>query len=364
MNRSGNIKRVSLISIGVNVLLVLFKAAVGLISGSIAIIMDAVNNLSDAMGSGITILGVVLAGRKPDEKHPFGYGRIEYLAAVVISALVLFAGISSLVESFKGILHPEAANYSLVTVIIVAGAIVAKIFLGLFVKKQGKKLGSDSLVASGTDAMGDAALSASTLVAIGVSAIWGISIEAYVAFIISFVIIKAGVELLVDSLSTILGKRTEGDLADEIKAEISTVDGVLGVYDLVLHDYGPDTAMGSVHVEVDDTTNASDIHKIIRHIQVAVAQRFHILLTVGIYAANTTDPEVVRIKETVKRCALSQPGVIGFHAFFLEEKMVSMDIVVEFNCNIPEATEAIRNTVREVVPSAEVYINIDKKYIG
>lgn len=362
MNRSGNIKKVSLISIGVNVLLVLFKAAVGFISGSIAIIMDAVNNLADAMGSGITILGVVLAGRKPDSKHPFGYGRVEYLAAVVISALVIFTGISSAVESVKGIINPTPATYNLVTITIVSAAILVKILLGTYVKKKGKQLSSDSLVASGTDSMGDAALSASTLVAIGVSTLWGVSIEAYIALVISAVIIKAGVELLLESLSNILGKRAQGDLAAEIKSEIAAVEGVLGVYDLVLHDYGPDSAMGSVHVEIDDTANASQIYRITRRIQMAVMKRFHIILTVGIYASNTTDTEVQQLKELARRCALEQKGVTGFHGFFMDGDIVTFDIVAEFDCDIHSATQAIKAVIESHKPDAQVFIGIDKNY--
>lgn len=362
MNRTDNIKKVSLISIAANVLLVFFKAAVGLISGSIAIILDAVNNLADALGSGITILGVVLAGKKPDSRHPFGYGRIEYLSAVVISAIVLFAGISSVVESAKSIFNPEPATYSWVTIVIVASAIIAKILLGGYVKKQGRKLESDSLIASGTEAIGDAALSASTLIAIAASAIWGISIEGYIGALISVMIIKAGVELLLASLSNILGKRTQGELASEIKAEIASVDGVLGVYDLVLHDYGPDTAMGSVHVEIADSTTAAEIHKIIRHIQIAVAKRFHIVLTVGIYASNTSNPQLMELRNQIKDYALRQSGVKGFHAFFMEEDTISFDLVVDFNCNVPQACQAIKAFILSLCPSAQVFINIDKDF--
>lgn len=343
-------------------LLVLFKAAVGLVSGSIAIIMDAVNNLADAMGSGITILGVVLAGRKPDAKHPFGYGRVEYLAAVVISALVLFTGISSAIESVKGIINPTTATYSLVTIIIVAGAVLVKLFLGIYVRKKGKHLASDSLVASGTDSMSDAALSASTLVAILVSSIWGVSIEGYIALVISIVIIKAGVELLLESLSNILGKRAQGELAAEIKSEISTVEGVLGVYDLVLHDYGPDSAMGSVHIEVEDSSYAAQVYKIARHVQLAVMKRFRILLTVGIYASNTTDPAVLQLKEHVRKCALEQDGIVGFHGFFMEGDTVIFDIVADFGCDVHAATEAIKEAVVRQKPSAQVHINIDRNF--
>lgn len=362
MNRTNEIKKVSFISIAANIVLVAFKAAVGFISGSIAIMLDAVNNLADALTSGITILGVVLAGKKPDNKHPFGYGRIEYISAVVISGLVLFAGISSAVESAKRIADPEPADYSLVTIIIVSAAIVAKYLLGSYQKKKGKSLGSDSLLASGAESQGDCAISASTLVAIAVSAIWGISIEGYIGVVIAALIIKAGVELLMNSLSNILGKRAQGELAADIKREVAQVPGVLGVYDLVLHDYGPDSAMGSVHIEIDDNESASEIHKIIKHVQAAVMKQFHILLTVGIYASNTSNPKIIELRDYVSGVAMAQKGVLGLHAFFWEGKEISFDIVVDFNCDIKSAVQVITGAICERIEGADVHITIDKNY--
>lgn len=362
MTRTQEIKKVSFYSIAANLVLVGFKAAVGLVSGSIAIMMDAVNNLTDALTSGITILGVVLAGKRPDNKHPFGYGRIEYISAVIISSLVLFAGITCAIESAKSIADPEPAEYTWVTVVIIASAVVAKMLLGTYQKKKGRSLESDSLVASGTESQGDAAISLSTLVAMAVSFLWGISIEGYIGVAIAALIIKAGVELLLSSLSDILGKRTQGELAAEIKSEIASVPGVLGVYDLVLHDYGPDSAMGSVHVEVDDKTSAVEIHKIIKHIQSVVMNRFRIMLTVGIYASNTSDPRVTEMQEFVKSLALQQQGVTGLHAFFWEDNYVSFDIVVEFDCDIRSAVVALEQAVQSRVPDADVHIVIDKNF--
>lgn len=362
MNRVAQIKKVSYVGIGANLLLVGFKAFVGLVSGSIAIILDAVNNLTDALTSGITILGVVLAGKKPDSRHPFGYGRIEYLTAVIISALVLFAGITSAVESAKRIANPEPADYTWVTIVVIVGAIIAKLFLGNYQKNQGKALDSDSLVATGTESRSDAALSASTLVAIAVSAIWGISIEGYVGVVISAIIIKAGVELMLGSLSIILGKRAQGDLAKDIKSEISAIDGVLGVYDLILHDYGPNAAIGTVHVEVDDNTLATQIHRITKRIQQAVYDKFHILLTVGIYARNNSNPEVLEMMKFVRGVALNQNGVTQVHGFFWENGYMSFDIVVNFDADVPAARNVITQAILERIPGTRIDISIDKNY--
>ena len=222
MNREKVIIRTGVIGIFANVFLAGFKAVIGFISGSIAVTMDAVNNLSDALSSVITIVSTKLAGKAPDKKHPYGYGRIEYLSAVTISVIVLYAGITSLVESVKKIIQPEAPDYAPIALIIIGVAVAVKIVLGIYVHATGKKVKSDSLVASGKDALLDAVISTSTLVAAAVFIIWGISLEAWLAAIISLVIVKSGVEMLRDSVSSILGERVEGELSNQIREIILT----------------------------------------------------------------------------------------------------------------------------------------------
>ena len=195
-DRNKKIVRTSIVGIIANVLLAGFKAAVGIISGSIAIVLDAVNNLSDALSSVITIIGTKLAGKEPDKKHPLGYGRIEYLSAALISVIVLYAGITSLVESVKKIITPETPSYKLPSLIIVAVAIVVKIVLGTYVKKVGESVNSESLVASGEDAKLDSVISASTLLAAIIFIFSGISLEAWLGAIISFVTIGPFAEFL------------------------------------------------------------------------------------------------------------------------------------------------------------------------
>ena len=186
----------SVIGIIANVFLAAFKAVIGLMSSSIAIIMDAVNNISDAGSSLITIIGTKLAGREPDKKHPFGYGRVEYLSAMVISVIVLYAGVTSLVESVKKIINPDVPDYSTVSLIIVGAAVVVKIVLGRYVKSVGKKVNSASLVNSGEDATLDSVISASTLVAAAIFLVFDISLEAWLGAIISLVIVKSGFEMM------------------------------------------------------------------------------------------------------------------------------------------------------------------------
>ena len=199
-SRETTIVRTSIIGILVNVLLAAFKAAIGLITHSIAVTLDAVNNLSDALSSVITIVGTKLAGKLPDKKHPLGYGRIEYLSAMIVSALVLYAGITSLVESIKSIISPEKPDYSVVSLIIVGSAVVAKLLLGTYVKRTGKRVNSASLEASGSDAMFDSIISASVLLCALIYIAFGLSLEAYAGVVISLVIIRSGVEMLRDKI--------------------------------------------------------------------------------------------------------------------------------------------------------------------
>ena len=289
-SREKTIIRTSVIGIIANVFLAAFKAVIGLMSNSIAILLDAVNNISDAGSSLITIVGTKLAGRDPDKKHPFGYGRIEYLSAMIISVIVLYAGITSFVESVKQIIHPETPDYNAVSLVIVAVAVAVKIVLGRYVKGVGVKVNSDSLINSGEDATLDSIISASTLVAAGIFLIFHVSLEAWLGAIISVVIIKSGIEMLRDTISQILGERNDAELARAIKQTVTGFPDVQGAYDLVLNNYGPDTWNGSIHIEVPDTYSADRLDQLIREITMKVLREHRVILTaIGVYSTNTKD---------------------------------------------------------------------------
>ena len=196
MDRSSQIIRTSVIGIVANVLLAAFKAIVGIIASSVAIVMDAVNNLSDALSSVITIIGTKLSQRPADREHPFGFGRIEYFSAIIIAVIVLSAGITSLIESVKKIIEPTEPSYTTPTLIVIIVAIVVKLLLGWYVKRQGTRLKSDALTASGSDALFDAVITLATLVSAGVMLLWGVSLDGILGTLISAVIIKAGIEML------------------------------------------------------------------------------------------------------------------------------------------------------------------------
>ncbi len=333
-DRNARIVRTSIIGIVANVLLAAGKAVFGLLSNSIAIVLDAVNNLSDALSSVITIIGTKLAGKKADKDHPYGHGRYEYLTTIVIAAIVLWAGITSLVESIKRIITPEAASYDVATLVIVAVAVVVKIILGRYFSAQGKRLQSDTLSASGTDATMDAIISASTLVAAVITMLGGPGLEAWLGAIISVVIIKAGYDILQEALSKILGERVDGNITNAIKATAKTVPGVLGAYDLSLHDYGPDRLQGSLHVEVDENLTTNDIDRITREVQARVFAENHVIIhTVGIYSSNAgAQGEVAEIRHALAQLAEDTPEVLNAHGLFVDEaaKTVRFDVVVSY----------------------------------
>ena len=366
--REKTIIRTSILGILANLFLAGFKAFIGLTANSIAIVMDAVNNVSDAASSVITIIGTKLAGKEPNKKHPFGYGRVEYLSAMIISILVLYAGITALVESVKKIIHPDTPDYSTVTLIIVGVAVLVKIVLGRYVKGVGRKVNSDSLVNSGADAMLDAVISAATLVAAAVYLIFHVSLEAYLGAAIALVIIKSGVEMLRETLSKILGEHADAALAKEIKQTVASFPGVTGAYDLVLHDYGPDAYNGSVHIEVPDTLSAADLDQLIRKITETVYLKHHVILTaIGVYSYNTKDPEAVKTWETVHALVHSEPKALQMHGFYLdrESKTIRFDVVVSLDAeDRAEVYRRICEKVQAAYPEYLLQIVMDTDFSG
>ena len=365
-SRDKQIIRTSIIGILANVFLAGFKAVVGLASHSVAIVMDAVNNLSDAASSVITIVGTKLAGRAPDRKHPFGYGRIEYLSAMVISLLVLYAGVTAFVESVKKIIHPDTPDYSAASLIIVGAAVVVKIVLGWYVKRVGVKVNSDSLVNSGEDAKLDSIISLTTLAAAAVYLLFGLSIEAWLGAVIAAVIIKSGLEMLSDTLSKILGERADAELARDIKATVTGFPDVSGAYDLILHNYGPDAYQGSVHIEVPDTLRANDLDDLLRRISVEVYSKHNVILTaIGVYSYNTTDPEAAQMRDTVRELVMAQPHVLQMHAFYVSfaEQRIRFDVVVSFDAKDRNAVlRSITDKVQSAYPGYTLQIAMDTDF--
>ena len=364
-DRSKKIVRTSIIGILANLGLVAVKAVVGLFANSISIIMDAINNLSDALSSVITIVGTKLAQKKPDAKHPYGHGRIEYVTSLVISIIILVAGSAAIAESVINIFNPREVKFEIYSVILIAIAVVVKIVLGLYFRHQGKKLNSEALKGSGIDALFDALLSLGTLISIVVMLVWKVNIEGYIGAIIGAFMIKSGIDVLRNSLSSIIGERTSKETAEAIKHLVCQDPHVLGAYDLIVNNYGPDRGIGSIHIEVDDKLTAKEIHPLTRNIAAEVYKEFGIIMTIGIYASNSSDSEIVKIRDAIRKEVLSRPTIKQMHGFYCNQelKTISFDVIVDFkDKDAPQLIEEIKKNLGEQFPDYHFYVVEDKDF--
>ena len=349
MTRQEKIIKTSIIGIVVNLILVAFKAFVGIVTNSIAITLDAVNNLTDALSSIITIIGAKLANRPPDKNHPYGYGRIEYFSSVIIAVIVLWAGITAFMESWPKIFTPDVTNYSTVSLVIIAVAIVVKLALGRYVKSVGEDINSQALVASGSDALFDSILSLSTLVAALISIFFHISLEGILGAIISIVIIKASIDMIRETLDSMIGARVDSELSRKIKDSICELPEVYGAYDLSLHNYGPEEMQGSVHVEVDDSLTALEIHNLTRQISIKIYKEFSIILTVGIYARNNKFDD---IRNDLYEIASKYEEIIEIHGFIVYEtqNLITFDMIVDFDADREKVKSRILKEIKQKHP--------------
>lgn len=363
MERTKKIIKTSILGIIVNLVLVAFKAFVGFISGSVAVILDAANNLSDALSSVITIIGTKLSAKAPDKEHPYGHGRVEYITSAIISAIVLVTGALSLKESIEKIINPTKAEYNTVAVIIIITAIAAKIGIGLYYKAVGKKLNASVLIASGSDALSDALLSGGTLIAAVVSLIWQFTIEGWIGVIISVFIIRAGVMIIKETFDSIIGTRADPELTEKLKERLCGYDNVLGCYDLTLHNYGPDQIIGSAHVELPDKMTADDIHKLTRKMSVDIYMEFGIILTVGIYASNN-DEKAEEIKTALLDISKKYPGLLQVHGFYLDKdtKTVMFDLVTDFKADAKEIGDKVTGEIKNKYPEYDFHVVLDSDY--
>ena len=365
MTRSRQIIRTSVVGIITNVLLAGFKALVGLLAHSVAIVLDAVNNLSDALSSVITIIGTKLSVRPADKEHPFGYGRVEYFTAIIISSIVLTTGITSLVESVKKIINPTQPDYTTITLIVIIAAIVTKLVLGWYVRKQGQKLESDALIASGSDALFDAVITLATLISAGIMLIWNVSLDGYLGVLISAVIIKAGIEMLSSPITQLLGASVSAELTRQIKSEILEQEGVQGVYDIIVHGYGPNLSIGSLHISVPDTMDAHQIHGLTRKISEMMMSRHGIVMTVGIYAIATGNNRHAELQKEVVQTLSQQEHVIQVHGFYYyeSENSVSVDVVPDMTVTDDQAfINLLTEKLKPILKDLQISIVIDHNY--
>ncbi len=360
--RNKEIIKTSIIGVVANVILAAFKAVVGLVTNSIAVTLDAVNNLSDALASIITIVATVLSGKLPDKKHPLGYGRIEYLSGMIVAALVLYAGITAGVESVKKIIHPEVADYSMISLVIIAAAVVVKFVMGRLIAAKGKELNSSSLIATGADASFDSVLSLSVLISAIIFIKFHISLEAYVGVVIAIIIIKSGFEMMRDTVDEILGQRAEKDMVAKIKSLINEEEEVRGAYDLFINNYGPNKNYASIHIELPDTMTVDEVDVLTRRLQAKVYTETGVILTgVGVYSYNTSNEEVAHMRNDISHIVMNHEWAIQMHGFYvdMESKAIRFDVVFSFAINPEEGVEILTREIGEKYEGYMIHISPD-----
>ncbi len=273
---------------------------------------------------------------------------------MLIAVIVLFAGLTSLKESVEKLLHPEAASYTPIMLVIIAVGIAAKFLTGRYVKGVGTAINSQALVASGSDAYFDAVLSFGTLIAAAASLLWGLKLEGILGAVISVIIIKAGVEMLLETLNSITGERADAELTQALRERVCSYEPVRGAYDLAVHNYGPTNTIASIHIEVPDDMTARELHRLTRTISADIYAAFGVILTVGIYAANDSDEFSNAMREKVGQIAAKYPEVLQVHGFYVdhEHKRVMFDLIVDFTAD----ADAVRDKVyAEVSPFLDGY---------
>ena len=331
--REGIISGTSVLGIIVNLLIAAIKIVLGLLANSIAIVSEGVNNASDALTSVLTLVGTKLAGKKPNRKHPFGYGRIEYLTSLIIAILILVTGFEMIKSSVELILHPKPMVISLIALMAVAISAVIKFFLGVYTIKQGRKADSGSLTAVGLDCRNDSFVSVITIASAIVFLVFEVSVDAYVGIFTSLIILKAGFEVLKDTVGELLGKPGKEELAAKIYREVRSTEGVLGAADMMLHNYGPDAYSGSVNIEMDHEKTVGEVYGVLHELQLRIMDEYKVTMVFGIYAVDNDHEEVKQIRKTITNFVVNQEHVKSFHAVYLDPNSPRLycDFIVDYD---------------------------------
>ena len=360
--RSAQIMRASIVNIAGNLLLAVFKGVIGQLTHSIAITLDAVNNVTDGISSIITIVGTKLAERPASHEHPFGFGRMEYVATTVISALIIGAGGASLVESVRLIINPNEPSFTIPLIIILCAGCAVKLGLGLFLRHKGQSIDAGTLVASGTDALMDSCVSAGTIAAALIHLFLGVNIEAWLALAIAVLIVKSGFELLLETLSKIMGERVDAEVSSQVERCAREIDGVLFASNLVLQDHGPNRLSGSIYLTVDGHMDVAEFDRIARSVQKRVAQESDVQLDcIGVYPANAPHDGDKSVRSVLGGIVLGKENVVEIRGLYLnaEQHIARFDAITGFGGNDPEELRAeLIEQCRRELPTWEFDINV------
>ena len=305
----------SMVGIWCNVILFGAKLIVGIILNSISVMADAFNNLSDAASSIVGFVGVRMAGKPADEEHPFGHGRIEYIAAFIVAFLVIQVGFSLLKTSVGKIFHPEVMTFSAVSVGILLGSVAVTLWLGLFNRKLGKKINSSVMLATAADSMGDVGATSATILSLFVYGISGVNIDGIVGTIVSLLVLWAGVNIAKDTLAPLIGEPVDRDVYQKITEFVESYPGILGSHDLIVHNYGPSRSMASIHAEVSNTDGMEEAHELIDTIERDASRKFGLFLVIHMDPVETKDVRVRELRTMMEEILNQADSQLSLHDF-------------------------------------------------
>lgn len=357
------------VGIAANILLFAVKFLSGLIVNSIAVMADSFNNLSDAASSIVTILGFYVAGKPPDEKHPFGYGRIEYIAGMIVSFLIILLGYEFFKSALSRILNPVPLRFYLPAFVILLVSILVKGWLARFNKQLGAAIGSHALEATALDSISDMISTACVALSLLASRWTDFPLDGYIGVIVAVIIFYSGIKSTRETISPLLGEESSAELIREIRETVLEYEGIKGVHDLIIHSYGPGRQMVSLHAEVSSDHDLMDLHELIDRVEREVAHKLNILLTIHMDPLNTSSGESVRLQEELRTVLNLFPQVLSFHDFRFvgrgDTLNLLFDIVVKPGMKESEKAElrrGINQKMREIHPGYTCVITVDQAY--
>lgn len=365
-SREDIITMTSGLGIFVNIMMALLKVLIGLLGSSIAIVSEGINNAADSLSAFLTLIGSKLARKHPDEKHPFGYGRIEYLVSLIISVLILVTGVEMVISSVKLIFHPEEMSISYLALAVVAGSAVVKFILGIYTIRMGKKADSGALIGVGIDGRNDSFASVITIVSSLIFLLFHVSVDAYAGILVSLLILKAGLELLIDTVSDLLGRPGEHDLAVQIYKEIKHTDGIISAADMMLHNYGPDAWSGSVNVEIDHDKTVGEIYQFLHELQLHIMHEYHVTMVFGVYAVDNDGAYIKELRSRITTFVRGQEHVKSYHALYLseEEKKLYCDFIVDYKLQDWDALRSeFENYIAQDYPEYQLELTIETEFV-
>ena len=348
----------SVLSVVCNIVMVIFKLIVSFISNSISIRADALNNLSDVGSNLATLFGFRLSSKHPDSDHPYGHGRMEYVSGLVVSFLILLAAFEAIKEAISKIFHPQGLTFSWLTAAVLIVSILIKLFMAYFNGEAGERISSETLKAASEDSKSDAIMTSTTLVSTFVYRLFAVNIDAWVGLLVSVFVLKAGVEIFRNVLDTILGKAPDRELIRQIEADIRAHEGVIGIHDLVMHDYGPSHRFMSLHAEVDAHVPIMETHDMIDNIEIEMLKKYKILTTIHMDPIDTKDELAAKLRELVREKVKSINGDYNIHDFRIVRGPTHTNLV--FDVLIPADDRISHETLKKEI--SDKVSEIDKTY--